>query len=207
MCFKYWGTLKIYIAESKITNFLGLQIRNYRNCKNHIDQMIPKLRGEFMQLDHCCILSMWTLWNQSAFRSIRKHEKNFEGNLSDGNRILTMEENIFGIVVGAKPRISCRKLFQKLEIVPFPSEYIFSLMNFITNNQEFYRTNWTHGMRTIFIDQFAHISCYHKCVHYVGIKVFTFKTVLDEKENLKWNSKDTHTFYSGDEFLQFKENS
>jgi hypothetical protein len=32
-----------YIEESANTKFLGLQIDNHLNWKNHIDQMIPKL--------------------------------------------------------------------------------------------------------------------------------------------------------------------
>jgi hypothetical protein len=34
-----------YIEESAQTKFLGLQIDNHLNCKNNIDQLIPKLSG------------------------------------------------------------------------------------------------------------------------------------------------------------------
>jgi hypothetical protein len=33
------------IEEAVSTEFLGLQIDNHLNWKNHIEQMIPKLRG------------------------------------------------------------------------------------------------------------------------------------------------------------------
>jgi hypothetical protein len=40
------------------------------------------------------------------------------------------------ILVGAKPRNSCRGLLKRLAILPDPCEYIFSLMRFIVNIQE-----------------------------------------------------------------------
>jgi hypothetical protein len=36
-----------YIGEMVNTKFLGLQIDNHLNWKNHIEQMIPKLSGAF----------------------------------------------------------------------------------------------------------------------------------------------------------------
>jgi hypothetical protein len=44
-------------------------------------------------------------------------------------------------MAGVKPRNSCRGLFKILDILPFPCEYIFSLMNFTVNNQEHFQTN------------------------------------------------------------------
>jgi hypothetical protein len=43
--------------------------------------------------------------------------------------------------VGAQPRTPCRSLFKKFEILPIPCQHIFSLMNFILNNQEHFQTN------------------------------------------------------------------
>jgi hypothetical protein len=43
--------------------------------------------------------------------------------------------------VGAQPTTPCRSLFKKLQILPIPCQYIFSLMNFILNNQERFQTN------------------------------------------------------------------
>jgi hypothetical protein len=41
----------------------------------------------------------------------------------------------------AQPSTSCRSPFKQLEILPVPCQYIFSLMNFIINNQENLQTN------------------------------------------------------------------
>jgi hypothetical protein len=44
-------------------------------------------------------------------------------------------------MVHACPRTPSRSLFKKLEILPVPCQYIFSLMNFFVNKQENFGTN------------------------------------------------------------------
>jgi hypothetical protein len=43
------------------------------------------------------------------------------------------------IISVAAPRASCRGLFRKLEILPFPCQYILSLMLFIIGNPDKFR--------------------------------------------------------------------
>jgi serine/threonine protein kinase len=51
------------------------------------------------------------------------------------------EKKIVRIMVGIKPQNFCRGLFKRLQILPLPCEYVFSLLNFIINNQEHFQTN------------------------------------------------------------------
>jgi len=44
-------------------------------------------------------------------------------------------------MVGAHNRTHCKSLFKKLDILPDPCQYIFSLMNFFVDNQENFQTN------------------------------------------------------------------
>jgi hypothetical protein len=44
-------------------------------------------------------------------------------------------------MAGAKPRISSGSLFKKLETLPFPCQYSFSIVNFIINNQEYFKAH------------------------------------------------------------------
>jgi hypothetical protein len=44
-------------------------------------------------------------------------------------------------MAGMKPRNSCRGLFKRLEILALTCEYIFSLMNFIVNEEQQFQTN------------------------------------------------------------------
>lgn len=54
------------------------------------------------------------------------------------------------IMAIGKPINSCKSLLKKLGILIFPSDYIFSLINFTGNNLELFQTNPTiHGVTTM----------------------------------------------------------
>ena len=42
---------------------------------------------------------------------------------------------------GCGNRISCRNLFKKLQILPFKSQYMLSLLLFVVQNKNFFSTN------------------------------------------------------------------
>jgi hypothetical protein len=50
--------------------------------------------------------------------------------------IFTLQKITVRIIADDKSRNSCRNLFMSLEILTLPCEYIFTLMNFVVNNQE-----------------------------------------------------------------------
>ena len=58
----------------------------------------------------------------------------FRGNSSISNKIFALQK-LVTIMVGTKHESSYRNLFKTSEILPLPCEHIFSLMNFIVNNQ------------------------------------------------------------------------
>jgi hypothetical protein len=70
-----------------------------------------------------------------------KHGIIFWDNSSDNKKVFTLQKKIIRIMVGVKPQNSCRELFKRLQILPLACEYIFSLLNFIINNQEHFQTN------------------------------------------------------------------
>jgi hypothetical protein len=55
--------------------------------------------------------------------------------------IFTLRKRTVRIMAGAKTRNSYRSPFMRLETLPLPCEYIFSLMNFFVNNQEHFQTD------------------------------------------------------------------
>jgi hypothetical protein len=139
------------------------------------------------------------------------------GNSSNSKRIFTLQKKIIRIMAGAKPRNLCRSLFKKLGILPLPCGYIFSLMNSIVNNLELFQTNSAiHSVNTRNKNHLhrpvANFSCFQKGAYYADIKIFnslppSLKTISDKKEKFKVALKrylNTHTFYSVEEFLQFK---
>jgi hypothetical protein len=62
------------------------------------------------------------------------------GNSSSSKKTFTLQNKIVRIMAGVKPRISYRTL-KRLDTLPLPCDYIFSLINFIVNNQELFQTN------------------------------------------------------------------
>jgi hypothetical protein len=99
-------------------------------------------------------------------------------------------------------------------------QYIFTLMNFVINNQElFFRqiqqyTVLTLGIGAIFIDQLQ-LTCFQKSACYAGIKIFNslpsnLRSLINRKAQFKVALKtylNTHSFYSVEEFLTVKYDS
>jgi hypothetical protein len=123
-------------------------------------------------------------------------------------------------MAGVKPTNSCRSLFKRLKILAFPCEYIFSLMNFIVNNQKHFQTNSAiHSVNTRNNNQLhrpiANLSCFQKSAYYAGIKIFnsippSLTSLVNKKAQFEVALKRyliTHSFYPVDEFLMFANNS
>jgi hypothetical protein len=106
-----------HIEKSANTTFLGLQIDNHLTCKNHIDQMIPKLsRACYAVRSMFHIVKIDTLKSIyfAYFHSIMKYGIIFGGNSSNSRKIFTLQKKIIRIMAGARPRNSSRSLFKKL---------------------------------------------------------------------------------------------
>jgi hypothetical protein len=81
------------------------------------------------------LIEIW-MWDTSfTFRTKFAPDKNsvmkygiiFSGNSSNTKKLFTLKKKIIRITVGAQPRTPYRSLFKKLEILPIPCQYIFSL--------------------------------------------------------------------------------
>jgi hypothetical protein len=99
----------------------------------------------------------------------------FWGNSSDSKKVFALQRKI-GIRMGVKSHNSYRDLFKRLEILTLPYEYIFSLINFITNNQVHFQTSAdAHIVNTRNGHDLhrptANLSCFQKSAYYAGIKI------------------------------------
>jgi hypothetical protein len=78
---------------------------------------------------------------------------------------------------GAEPRASCRRLFRKLEILPFPCQYILSLMLFIIDKPNNFQTGLemcglhTRSKNQLFVP-IANLTSVQKGITYSGIKIY-----------------------------------
>jgi len=80
-------------------------------------------------------------------------------------------------MIGCKSRVSCRNLFRRLEILPFVSQYIFSLMLFVVKNKNLFILNsesYTKSTRQFnnFYQPVTNLTIYQREVYYMGIKIF-----------------------------------
>jgi IS1 family transposase len=141
--------------------------------------MVPKLSGACY-----AVRSMYHISNIKTlksiyfayFHSIIKYGIIFWGNSSNSKKVFTLQKTIIRILFSAQPRTPCRSLFKKLEILPIPC-HIFSLMNFILNNQENVQTNSSiHSIDTRNKHHLhrpnANLSCVQKSSFYASIRIF-----------------------------------
>ena len=77
----------------------------------------------------------------SYFNAIINYGLPFWGNSPHSIKIFKMQKIIIRIMIGCKNRVSCRNLFRRLEILPFVSQYILSLMLFVVKNKHLFTLN------------------------------------------------------------------
>jgi hypothetical protein len=106
-----------------------------------------------------------------------------------------MQKKTIRIIMGRGNRESCRNLFQKLNILPLISQYILSLLTFMSNNREQYFINSAiHNINTRHTSNLqlfsANLNTYQNGVYYSGIKIFNslprdIKTYVDNPRTFK----------------------
>jgi len=116
---------------------------------------------------------------------------------------------------GYRSRDSCRKLFLNLEILPLPSQYILSLLLFMTRNKNQLEVN--SEIYQISTRQHAKLhqpsvnaTKYQKGVHCIGVEVFNMLPfyIKAEVDNLKkfkavlQKYLHENSFYSLDEYFE-----
>jgi hypothetical protein len=141
----------------------------------------------------------------------------FWGNSPHSIKIFKMQKRIIRIMIGCKNRVSCRNLFRKLEILPFVSQYILSLMLFVVKNTHLFTFNSeNHTKSTRQFNNFYHpitnLAVYQRGVHYMGIKIFNnlppcIKDISNNVKKFEICLKQflrIHSFYSLEEYFQHK---
>jgi hypothetical protein len=110
------GCKEKLIEEIMNTLFLGLQIYNHLNCKNYIEQMIPKLCAACHNIGSMVhISSINTLKSiyYAYFHSVIKYWIIFWGNPFNNGKTFTLQKKIIRTTAGAQSRTSCRCLFKQ----------------------------------------------------------------------------------------------
>jgi hypothetical protein len=118
------------------------------------------------------IMTYYTL-----FHSIMTCAVIFWGSSSHSQNILKIQKMAIRIIMEHESRDSCRNLLKKFETLPLKSQYIFSLLSLVINNQDLFVTHSeNHNIQTrlsynLYLP-LANLTIYEQGVHYSGIKRF-----------------------------------
>jgi hypothetical protein len=137
----------------------------------------------------------------------------FLGNSSHSIQVFRMQKKAIRIIIGHDNRESCRNSFKELNILPLMSQYILSLLSFVSYNREQYFANSEiHNINTRHTSNLhlprAHLNIYQKEVYYSCIKIFNslpqdIKTYIDNPRTFKKAVKKclyTYSFYLLNEY-------
>jgi hypothetical protein len=209
-----------YIKSSTNIKFLGLIIDDSLLWKAHIDQMISKLNTAcFVIRTLQAVMPQETLRMiyYSYVHSIMSYEIIFWGNQSHSEKIFKIQKRVIRIITNSRVRDSCRKRFKKLEILPLHSQYIFSLLIFVTNNKHLFTTNYQiHNIHTRLKTNLhlpiANLTKFQKRVYYSGIKIFNnlphnIKELANETklfQNVLKRFLLSNSFYNSKEYFSYQ---
>ena len=112
-------------------------------CKRHIDVFLHKLstvcflmRKLYYTLNINDLKTVYFAY----YYSLVKYGIICWGNVSVSNKVFVLQKKIIRIMIGVGPSHTCRGLFKKLNVLPIPCVYIFTLMMFFINNVEKFQT-------------------------------------------------------------------
>jgi hypothetical protein len=106
-----------------------------------------------MQLDSCPISATLTLSSSllCLLSLSNKYGIILGGNSSDSKKVFISQKKITRIMMGVKSCISHKDLFKRLQSPTFPCEYMYSLINSITNNNSLHKpTANSHAFRNAY---------------------------------------------------------
>jgi hypothetical protein len=160
--------------------FLGLTLDATLLWVGHINKTIPKLNSacfairtlkSFLSTEELRIIYF------AYIHSIIMYGIVFWGNSPNSKSVFIAQKRIIRNIMNANPKASCRGLFRKLNILPFHSQYVLSLLSFVvkniqlfTINTEIYAIN-TRQSTNLHLPS-AKLTKYKKGVYYMGVSIF-----------------------------------
>jgi hypothetical protein len=168
------------IATTQSLKFLGLTINTSLTWKYHIGELTSRLNKAcyairsikpFMSLD--VLRSTYFLY----VLSIISYGFIFWGNSSHSEEKFKVQERIIKIIMHSSKNASCHQLLKELNILPIQSQYIFSILLFVTKSKDqFISNSRVHKINTrqtsgLYI-HIANLSIYQKGGCYSAIKIY-----------------------------------
>jgi len=112
----------------------------------------------------------------SYFHSILSYGIIFWGNSVHSKYIFKIQKRTIRVITNSGMRDSCRELFKNLQILPFASQYILSLLLFVVKNRELFKLNSDiHHIETRYKNDFylpsSQLNLFQRGVYYSGVKM------------------------------------
>ena len=119
----------------------------------------------------------------------------FWGNSSYSEEIFKIQKRIIRIIMNSSRNASCQQQFKDLNILPIQSQYIFSIILFVTKNKDQFLSNaQVHKINTrqnsdLYVPT-ANLTIHQKGVYYSGIKICNYlptsiNDLSDDKNKFK----------------------
>jgi len=205
------------IATTQSLKFLGLTIETTLTWKKHIGELTSRLNEAcyaIRSIKPFISLDVLRSTYFSYVHSIISYGIIFWGNSSHNEEIFKIQKRIVRIIMNSSNNASCRQLFEELNILPIHSQYIFSILLFVTKNKDQFLSNsQVHKINTrqtsdLYVPT-ANLATYQKGVYYSGIKIYnhlptTFKDLSGDKNKFTLALKRYplhNSFYSLEEYF------
>jgi hypothetical protein len=200
------------------TTFLGITIDRSISWKEQISELTSKLNKACYAIRAIKpLLSLHVLRAIyfAYFHSVMTYGIIFWGNSHLSNNIFKIQKRALRIMTNKSKRESCRLLYNQLQILTLPSQYIFSLLIFVVKNKDLFLLNSevhtiNTGNNSNLYTPNTNLTIFQKGVLYSGCRIYNklpphIKGLSNDLKRFKSTLKGflmEHTLYSTDEFYQ-----
>jgi hypothetical protein len=201
------------------TKFHGLIIDSTLSWKQHVDSIIPKLNKACFAIRsakaYVTTEILKTLYF-SHFHFVMTYGVIFWGNSTSSQHIFKTQKRVIRIMYNLEVRDSCRGAFKELKILPFYSQYLFSLLMFVAKNRDLFHDNTSyHPLNTRYKNDLhlpsTHLKSFQKGVLFAGTKAYNhlplkLKELSLDIERFKPALRtffQLNSFYSIDEYFNY----
>jgi hypothetical protein len=201
--------------------FLGLHI-DETSWKFHIEKLVTKMSSACY-----AIRTVKGLMSQETLKmiyftyvhSVMEYGTVFWGSSPISMNAYRKQKWAIRIIMNAKTRDSCRDLYKNLKILPIYSQYIYSIILFVINNKDLFKSNHEiHSCNTRHSTDLhlpiSRLTAFQKGPHYSGIRAYNhlpshIKSLSNEMKLFKPMLKRfllSNSFYSFNEYFTCKLN-
>jgi hypothetical protein len=207
-----------HITDISNTKFLGLTIDTSMSWKDHIKELTTKLNKACYAIRLIkpiasvnVLITIYFCYIHSAI----SYGIIFWGYSGYSKDIFTIQKRTIRVIMNLNKRDSCRELFKQLNIFPLQSQYIFSILIFISKNRNLFKCNSEiHGISTRYNSDLhlpsTTLTLFQKGVIYSGSRIFNhlpsnIKDLFYNRKQFKSDLKKyllKNCFYTWEEYFK-----